>query len=104
MIRRPPRSTLFPYTTLFRSALLLGPEHEGQKTQHAQRVQGHDAVQPPVGGVGGRRRRGALSHGREAMAVRTVAYRPMGMREPVPSQKRPGPRGARNGPWTDNRR
>src|SRR3712207_7452256 len=24
MIRRPPRSTLFPYTTLFRSALLAG--------------------------------------------------------------------------------
>src|SRR3712207_8712128 len=24
MIRRPPRSTLFPYTTLFRSGLLLG--------------------------------------------------------------------------------
>src|SRR5260370_3824556 len=24
MIRRPPRSTLFPYTTLFRSALFLG--------------------------------------------------------------------------------
>src|SRR2546430_16683629 len=24
MIRRPPRSTLFPYTTLFRSALLVG--------------------------------------------------------------------------------
>src|SRR3989449_8171737 len=35
MIRRPPRSTLFPYTTLFRSGLggcLLGkPEVEGQK-------------------------------------------------------------------------
>src|SRR2546422_4680132 len=27
MIRRPPRSTLFPYTTLFRSALVA--EHEG---------------------------------------------------------------------------
>src|SRR3712207_8074472 len=33
MIRRPPRSTLFPYTTLFRSALLFdlrqhsGPQH-----------------------------------------------------------------------------
>src|SRR2546430_7193268 len=26
MIRRPPRSTLFPYTTLFRSALLADPE------------------------------------------------------------------------------
>src|SRR5438034_5811057 len=29
MIRRPPRSTLFPYTTLFRS-LVLGLEHQGR--------------------------------------------------------------------------
>src|SRR3712207_2863257 len=29
MIRRPPRSTLFPYTTLFRSLNLLGPEPVG---------------------------------------------------------------------------
>src|SRR5688572_32445380 len=32
MIRRPPRSTLFPYTTLFRScwsAYSMGTEHEG---------------------------------------------------------------------------
>src|SRR5258705_1455303 len=28
MIRRPPRSTLFPYTTLFRSALLVALEFE----------------------------------------------------------------------------
>src|SRR2546427_6976196 len=27
MIRRPPRSTLFPYTTLFRSGRLQGSEH-----------------------------------------------------------------------------
>src|SRR3712207_9333220 len=27
MIRRPPRSTLFPYTTLFRSLNLINPEH-----------------------------------------------------------------------------
>src|SRR5258707_6632418 len=27
MIRRPPRSTLFPYTTLFRSSLRLGIRH-----------------------------------------------------------------------------
>src|SRR3712207_7223013 len=27
MIRRPPRSTLFPYTTLFRSLAVLRPEH-----------------------------------------------------------------------------
>src|SRR3712207_7582251 len=30
MIRRPPRSTLFPYTTLFRSLLLRPPRHEGE--------------------------------------------------------------------------
>src|SRR5256885_8368455 len=38
MIRRPPRSTLFPYTTLFRS---LGPvldhEHEAQRPDLAER-------------------------------------------------------------------
>src|SRR2546429_6695542 len=28
MIRRPPRSTLFPYTTLFRSAVAAAPSHE----------------------------------------------------------------------------
>src|SRR3712207_7881238 len=30
MIRRPPRSTLFPYTTLFRSLLALGPDRGHQ--------------------------------------------------------------------------
>src|SRR3712207_8200753 len=29
MIRRPPRSTLFPYTTLFRSAYLTEDENDG---------------------------------------------------------------------------
>src|SRR2546426_7238204 len=29
MIRRPPRSTLFPYTTLFRSATRTGPARSG---------------------------------------------------------------------------
>src|SRR3712207_6930449 len=35
MIRRPPRSTLFPYTTLFRSATHEGGEHQevGRKLQ-----------------------------------------------------------------------
>src|SRR3712207_8999647 len=35
MIRRPPRSTLFPYTTLFRSALAEGFETETEFTVHA---------------------------------------------------------------------
>src|SRR5256885_10954308 len=31
MIRRPPRSTLFPYTTLFRSVLVPDPERLGEQ-------------------------------------------------------------------------
>src|SRR2546427_4852323 len=36
MIRRPPRSTLFPYTTLFRSAPGAAPRHSVQPTVHAE--------------------------------------------------------------------
>src|SRR2546430_10032541 len=43
MIRRPPRSTLFPYTTLFRSHLnghvRRGPRGEGQRRVGARQVQ-----------------------------------------------------------------
>src|SRR2546421_7759015 len=35
MIRRPPRSTLFPYTTLFRSL-----QRDGRPRRHDQRAQG----------------------------------------------------------------
>src|SRR2546425_6838015 len=34
MIRRPPRSTLFPYTTLFRSPAGLGPTARGRARRH----------------------------------------------------------------------
>src|SRR2546430_8862049 len=38
MIRRPPRSTLFPYTTLFRSAPFRAEAHEDrQRRKHAER-------------------------------------------------------------------
>src|SRR2546430_10153707 len=37
MIRRPPRSTLFPYTTLFRSARL--DQHDAARVRHARRLQ-----------------------------------------------------------------
>src|SRR2546430_16940912 len=51
MIRRPPRSTLFPYTTLFRSRMLREPERQdlGDTLAHPlllaverARVEGHD--------------------------------------------------------------
>src|SRR5260370_2120484 len=39
MIRRPPRSTLFPYTTLFRSSVCSWPSEEpgGPREQHERR-------------------------------------------------------------------
>src|SRR5215208_2934967 len=40
MLRRPPRSTLFPYTTLFRSALLAArssPDHKVPRPNHLAR-------------------------------------------------------------------
>src|SRR3712207_8724947 len=45
MIRRPPRSTLFPYTTLFRSGLPVHPDREAQSDgEHHQR--GEQEVRP----------------------------------------------------------
>src|SRR5258707_9355583 len=38
MIRRPPRSTLFPYTTLFRSPALHHPQLRLPRTRHAGRA------------------------------------------------------------------
>src|SRR5256885_11039325 len=49
MIRRPPRSTLFPYTTLFRSAL-----DQGQPARLAVLVQGQQPLR--AGAVEGERR------------------------------------------------
>src|SRR3712207_7366939 len=39
MIRRPPRSTLFPYTTLFRSALRRGRRHAAPGRPARRRLQ-----------------------------------------------------------------
>src|SRR3712207_8644523 len=54
MIRRPPRSTLFPYTTLFRSTRHRGDahavpvvadslDHSGEQVAHARIVEGPEA-------------------------------------------------------------
>src|SRR3712207_8047632 len=45
MIRRPPRSTLFPYTTLFRSRQERQGDHHGEDD-----VDGRDRAQAAVGG------------------------------------------------------
>src|SRR2546421_11924463 len=44
MIRRPPRSTLFPYTTLFRSQTLVVPHEEATRKGGCQHVEGTSYV------------------------------------------------------------
>src|SRR2546426_2695993 len=44
MIRRPPRSTLFPYTTLFRSARFIFATEDGTVSGWAPQTGLHDAI------------------------------------------------------------
>src|SRR5256885_11802375 len=74
MIRRPPRSTLFPYTTLFRSGVLVGPPLHapggGAGCGEQQRVRGGGEVgaqQPP--GVAVQPVRGLVGRSGEATTV-----------------------------------
>src|SRR3712207_7571149 len=54
MIRRPPRSTLFPYTTLFRSTLVVAREdgHHGEPEEAV--LQSPQGEGPHLGARGGR--------------------------------------------------
>src|SRR2546429_5735070 len=55
MIRRPPRSTLFPYTTLFRSLNLFEIGHAAQRPRDLDPASihaGHDTVHHAEGIVG----------------------------------------------------
>src|SRR2546426_6318535 len=62
MIRRPPRSTLFPYTTLFRSPLVLGDEQAGRQADQVGRPTLGPHFEVLVGDQElGRRRDGTLS-------------------------------------------
>src|SRR5436309_16007765 len=63
MIRRPPRSTLFPYTTLFRATCL---EHPGE-------ARGEESC--PARGQDGGRRRTSLAPSRRADASRPLVRR-----------------------------
>src|SRR3712207_8746365 len=47
MIRRPPRSTLFPYTTLFRSLVLVSSSDCGAAADHVLSQIGHSRGQFP---------------------------------------------------------
>src|SRR3712207_7834763 len=51
MIRRPPRSTLFPYTTLFRSCGLRPEEPRGRRGTRAHRAEEQEALDAGCLGV-----------------------------------------------------
>src|SRR5438093_2860138 len=50
MIRRPPRSTLFPYTTLFRSAIVAGSFSRAKASERAPRRRAW-AFTPSIGAM-----------------------------------------------------
>src|SRR2546423_6366173 len=72
MIRRPPRSTLFPYTTLFRSQSLRQPVPTRDRTERA----GGDALRrcAPRGRRHRHRRRIAEQIGRAPSELQSLAY------------------------------
>src|SRR2546430_7476117 len=51
MIRRPPRSTLFPYTTLFRSVVVLGVDVDADEVGVQPRRRGGQRTPPLAGDV-----------------------------------------------------
>src|SRR3712207_8943087 len=68
MIRRPPRSTLFPYTTLFRSWASTQRSHRGQPGGHDPKPdQGHrDGYEAHHGGDNGREERSPVDEDRKS--------------------------------------
>src|SRR5256885_13060967 len=56
MIRHPPKSTLFPYTTLFRSLHRRRKTRVEVESRHIIDADSHHAQCPPRGGTNGRRR------------------------------------------------
>src|SRR2546430_10748229 len=66
MIRRPPRSTLFPYTTLFRSAVRIGDQRRDQGTVLEMLAQGeHKLVVLEIGEKGLERGAGSTNRSEE---------------------------------------
>src|SRR3712207_8351426 len=75
MIRRPPRSTLFPYTTLFRSLRMAGELRPGVRRRRRRRGGPGRLGDVPRRGRRSDRRRGRGRRGRERVTARTAALR-----------------------------
>src|SRR2546429_5199175 len=95
MIRRPPRSTLFPYTTLFRSPGVLPQPHERRRRDERQRPE----IERREGGRergsrGERQRRAQRRELKSRQAVAACRPRSGGGVGRPPHVATPGPRGA----------
>src|SRR2546430_17137686 len=93
MIRRPPRSTLFPYTTLFRSGV--APGHH-PVPDVALRVAGLQVHRPGAAGVGGSARGqraqagpGDRLHGATLSVARILALGESAARNAAPTPRAP---------------
>src|SRR5258705_3805949 len=64
MIRRPPRSTLFPYTTLFRSVLEQHQPHGGHALREGDLLVAHELVDALAIQVGAGQHQPCAGHGR----------------------------------------
>src|SRR3712207_7088149 len=73
MIRRPPRSTLFPYTTLFRSGLVARPAGEGELAD--EWILRPDAAQLDHDGAAAPRLVGGPRHRRRVNRLRAAGDR-----------------------------
>src|SRR5437762_8210595 len=69
MLRRPPRSTLFPYTTLFRSEILAAGKVAGLRV--AAEVFADRAYEPD-GSLASRRKPGSVIHDPDTVVARAV--------------------------------
>src|SRR5258705_4562762 len=98
MIRRPPRSTLFPYTTLFRSedAVLVFRRPEDRPAAHARVVDVEGGLlqigkhrEAPVRPAWHERRARSEEHTSELQSLRHVACRPLPDKKKTDSCRRP---------------
>src|SRR3712207_9488750 len=89
MIRRPPRSTLFPYTTLFRSMQLAGLRHGTLPNGFTYYIYDNDDFQGEVnyflyqnvGAIVESDRQNGLAHFMEHMAFEETEHFPQGRSE-----------------------
>src|SRR2546425_9164011 len=97
MIRRPPRSTLFPYTTLFRSARFIVVERRAHR-EHVGIAEPRDVVRP-VAAPHGIERRTDAAKGWRLLIADDVAAQPCRLRDAPRLRGVDGPTGGKKDGW-----